>query len=401
MNNHHALSRFINLLTPEMHKKRREALLACVNSAMSGSAATVTQLGRGIASDAMEKHCIKRADRLCRNYCLAMEIPGIYSNLSRLFCTPFSRPVILVDWSDLDEFGNHFLLRGSIVFDGRSTTLYEQVHALSTKEKPASHKAFLRNLRTVLPEGCRPIIVTDAGFRGPFFKQVLAMGWDYVGRVRSKTTCRQADTDTWKPVKALYEYATNTPKVLGEFTLAATSPLETRFVIYKKGSRGRHKMTRHGKISKSAASKKHAEREREPWLLATSLEHNSHLANKVVKIYWGRMQIEEGFRDTKCATYGLALKQNRTLDLLRLTTLIFIATVASVALLLAGIMADQSGLSKHYQANSIKHRRVLSFHYLGKRVFNDHRTQLTWQSLQLAKRYVYEMFSWNEWVVRL
>ena len=46
-------------------------------------------------------------------------------------------------------------------------------------------------VKSVLPEGCRPIVVTDAGFRGPWFRDVEALGWDWVGRIR-KRRCRGA-----------------------------------------------------------------------------------------------------------------------------------------------------------------------------------------------------------------
>lgn len=169
------------------------------------------------------------------------------------------------------------------------------------------------------------------------------MGGDYVGRGRNRTECCPSGEDDWNPVKTLYKLATSIPQDLGDFDMVASSPFKTRFVIFKKFPKGCQKITCFKKQAQSAASKKHAEREREPWLLATLLEITSPLANKVVKIYRQRMQIEEGFRDTKCVKFGLALSHNRSLDLLRLTTLIFLATMASVVLLLAGIMAEFRG----------------------------------------------------------
>lgn len=38
----------------------------------------------------------------------------------------------------------------------------------------------------MLPPNCRAIFVTDAGFRTPWFKQVKAFGWDWVGRIRNR-----------------------------------------------------------------------------------------------------------------------------------------------------------------------------------------------------------------------
>ena len=50
--------------------------------------------------------------------------------------------------------------------NGRSATVYEEVHTLASKDKRRTHRAFLRQLQAVLPVGCRPIIVTD--FRTPW-----------------------------------------------------------------------------------------------------------------------------------------------------------------------------------------------------------------------------------------
>jgi hypothetical protein len=34
----------------------------------------------------------------------------------------------------------------------------------------------------------KPIIVTDAGFKVPWFRQILKLGWDFVGRTRQPNT---------------------------------------------------------------------------------------------------------------------------------------------------------------------------------------------------------------------
>jgi len=47
-----------------MHKVRRMAVEAVVMATLSGTRLTVTDLGRSIDSQAKQKHCIKRADRL-------------------------------------------------------------------------------------------------------------------------------------------------------------------------------------------------------------------------------------------------------------------------------------------------------------------------------------------------
>jgi hypothetical protein len=184
MNVNRIVNKTINLVTPQMDKTRLEALASCVSSLLHGNPATVTTIGRGIKSETSDKHSIKRADRLCSNGNLFSELDGIYTSLCTLFINYSSRPVILVDWPDLDKCKRHFLIRASLAFDGRSITLYEEVHDLSTKEKPATHTQFLLRLKAKLGDNVKLIVVTDAGFKTSWCKAVLGQGWDYLGRTR-------------------------------------------------------------------------------------------------------------------------------------------------------------------------------------------------------------------------
>jgi hypothetical protein len=76
------------------------------------------------------------------------------------------------------------LIRALLAFDGRSMTLYEEVHDLSTKEKPATHAQFLSRLKAKLGGNVKPIVVTDTGFKTPWFRAILGQGWDYLGSTR-------------------------------------------------------------------------------------------------------------------------------------------------------------------------------------------------------------------------
>ncbi len=151
------LNKTIRFVTFKMHKTRQKALLDCVKSLLAGNAATVTAMGRGIASKAFEKHRIKRADRLLSNNHLQQEIPDIYAVICKLFCVA-KHPVIAVDWTDLDDHKGHFLLRASMVLKGRPITLYQEVHSNATKEKAKTHRRFLGTLHSMLGKGCQPIV---------------------------------------------------------------------------------------------------------------------------------------------------------------------------------------------------------------------------------------------------
>ena len=61
------LSRSVARVTPTMHKIRRACFFTAIESMMNSGALSATGLGRNISSMALERHRIKRMDRLCGN----------------------------------------------------------------------------------------------------------------------------------------------------------------------------------------------------------------------------------------------------------------------------------------------------------------------------------------------
>jgi hypothetical protein len=92
---------------------------------------SVTGLGRNIDNRAYEKHRIKRVDRLCGNVHLQQEVPLVYSQMCTVIMGQNKRAIIHVDWSDMDTRKEYFLIRASIATQGRSLTLYEEIHPWS------------------------------------------------------------------------------------------------------------------------------------------------------------------------------------------------------------------------------------------------------------------------------
>lgn len=375
MNVEQILNKTMTLVTPKMHATRRKSLTACVSSMLHGAYASVTSIGRGISSSAKEKHNIKRADRLLSNANLQNEVADIYRLLGKLFTSASGAPIIHVDWSDLDARRRHFLLRATLSFEGRSITLYEEVHCIKTKEKPATHRRFLNVLSTILPTNSTPIIVTDAGFKRPWFKAVLDLGWDYVGRARKPNFCHSGD-EKWRCISSLYPDARLRPKAF-KGQLCRNSPYDVNFVLYKQKAQGRHKLNRFGEVCRSAHSKANASRSRDPWLLVTSLPNSSDLGKRAVKIYKTRMQIEESFRDMKSHRYGLGYSTSLSQSKSRITILILLSTLAYLVALLTGWTVTLTNKHRHYQANTKTNRRVLSFHFVGLRAFIDKQLRLT------------------------
>jgi hypothetical protein len=354
------LHRLLSKSCPYIHKKRLESLCAVTGAAVSGAALTLSDLGRGLASRASMKHNIKRVDRLLGNEALDQELPQLYQALAQHHLAHLKNPVIIVDWSDLTPDGRWQLLRASIAFEGRSVTLYEQVHPQRYSGAWRVHQQFLARLASILPPGCTPILVTDAGFRGAWFKLVNQMGWHWIGRIRNRDMVKRVGGQTWSGCKNLYPGATETPRCLGQFDYVRSNPVPCRLVIVKHRRKGRHKRSVLGKPAHSYHSRKNARRQREPWLLAVSpgLEHLS--ANAVVNVYAKRMQIEEEFRDLKNEHFGLGFSANRSKHGKRFGVLLLVACLASFLLRLIGEIAHAHHVERQCQSNTRRSRAVLS-----------------------------------------
>lgn len=351
---------------PSMHQRRLRALMAGVEGLLRGHQLWLSGLGRHLPGTVKEKHKIKRVDRLLGNPHLHQERRKVYRWLAQRLVGWCAHPCIIVDWSDVDSAKKLFILRAAVSLGGRALPVYEEVH--ERYHHPSDVRAFLSHLAQVLPEGCTPILVTDAGFRGPWFKAVQARGWYYVGRVRNRDyACFPADS-AWFPAKQLYQHASSTPRALGELCLTRSAPWATRAYLYRKRRAGRHRLTARGVRKHDGPSEKHARREREPWLLVSNLRPRPHLARRVVAIYRDRMSIEEAFRDLKAPRHGFAFRHNLGRNANRVANLLLIAALASLALWLTGVVGIERRLDRGLQANTERRRRVLSIPFIGKRL---------------------------------
>ena len=191
-------------------------------------------------------------------------------------------------------------------------------------------------------EGCRPIIVTDAGFRNPWFQLIKRQGWDFVGRIRHTPYCRAEGESEWIPVKDYYAKATRRARHLFCGLLAKKNSVEGHFYLYQGENKNRQRKNLRGKKIQSSVSLKHAKGGREPWLLLSSLSNEDCSAKQVVAIYKMRMQIEEAFRDLKNTRNGFSLRHCRSFNRQRLNVALLISAIAMFALWILGVIAKQT-----------------------------------------------------------
>ncbi len=348
-----------------IHKKRMAALLTVTAALMTGKKLTVTGLGRAICNHTTPKHNIKRADRLIGSAALNQDRSVIYKAMAKLILGRQRRPVILIDWSDLSANRDFHLLRASVPADGRALTIHEESHPQRYSGHPRVQKRFLKTLKTLLPPHCTPIIVTDAGFRTPWFRAIQAIGWDFVGRVGGHMMLSPQGEEDWVRVEQVFEQATTRGRYLGEIELVRNNPLACHAYLLKKKKKGRIKKTVFGERCAMKHSEKNAHRERTPWLIVTSLGRNYVNTRQVLQLYKTRMQIEEGFRDIKNSRWGLAFNEARCTSTYRYENLLLVAHLATFAVWLIGKIAELKHWHRHYQANTVKTEKVLSTFFLG------------------------------------
>ena len=347
-----------------IHKTRLTSLFDTVQGLTVGKKLSLVGLGRDIETNSTQKHQIKRVDRLLGNKCLYKERILIYKALAARHLKQSKQPLILVDWSSITPGKKYHILRASIPFYGRSITIFEEIHTEKKLGNPKVEKDFLHTLKKILPGTCRPIIITDAGYRNPWFKTILALGWNFVGRVRKSPSMQLGDNTPWLKCRDVYAWATNRVKFLGSGSLAKGNPVDGFFYLYKGIKKNRKSLNKFGKVRKSSESRNHAKAQKEPWLLFSSLG-KEHQGLGVISLYRKRMQIEEGFRDIKNERNGFSMNESRTKGIQRLSILLLIGMIATYVLTALGIYGKFKDMDRSMQTNSVRHRNVLSLLFVG------------------------------------
>jgi hypothetical protein len=348
---------------PSVHQSRINCLFQASEALLSSKKLTLTGLGRDLSNQNKPRSNIKKIDRLLGNTLLHKESLSFYKVMTSRLIKENSTPWLHIDWSCICSLTNLYLLRASLSMSGRSIVIYEESHFKKHENNHCTHKTFLNRLKSILPKYVKPIVVTDAGFRGPWFNEILAMGWDFVGRVRNKNLVCLEGQSTWHLSKFLYFGATAKPRYLGPGFLSQSHKIHAHFILYKDKKKQRHKVNKDKTLCHSGKSIKYAKSYIEPWLLVTSL---NTAAEKVVKIYHQRMRIEENIRDTKSNRYGFGLKESRTRSPERMKILLLICAITTLACWLASIISRKNGTASDFQAHSAKFTSALSNVYLGR-----------------------------------
>lgn len=77
------------------------------------------------------------------------------------------------------------------------------------------------------------------------------------------------------------------------------------------------------------------------------------------------MQIEESFRDVKSHQFGLGARYGRTSCIHRWGVKMLLAAIVQIIFWIIGIVGHSRDYQSKFQANTVKHKKVFSYFYLG------------------------------------
>lgn len=348
---------------PRMHSARRAILSAVVATSCLYRVVGIAALGRRLANGGSVKHAIKTVDRLMDNRHLHSERTPLYAWLAHFLPGTQTRPLLLLDWSQVHPGSEQYVLRVAALKKGRALAIYEEVYRRGRMDKAKTMKTVLANLAQILPAGSVPILVMDAGFRNPWFKAIEKYGWHWVARIRGQVCYQKRLDKDWQACQTLHETATAIARRIGDVRLAKTHPHGCTLHLYKSKSTD-SKRHRHRAASRDANVLKARRRAKEPWVLASSRSLSDLSSQEIVAIYKQRMKIEESFRDTK-SHLGWRFEEMRSYLRHKIENLLIVAAVALFALTVIGRYAESQQMQKDYQANTETKRRVLSVLKLG------------------------------------
>jgi Transposase DDE domain len=356
---------FIKAHLAPIHGARRSVLTAVVIAALSGHCVSLTRLARGVMGTGCLKSALKQVDRFIGHPRIDQEARIVGRELLARLCQSRLPLVIAVDWSEVSPGAKFVELRAAVtrLGMGRALSVYEQVYELKKLGSAKAERLLLETLRAWVDPGVQVTVITDAGFRRPWFAQLQRMGWSWIGRVRRGVHISR-DGQDWMSAGQCMGYAKSKAQRWSSCYLAKTAPWQCDMVLYRSRLRGRKHYRCAGHGSTHKAAKEARASAHEPLLLAHSPKLNAYRADEIVAMYAQRMQIEECFRDTKSVVRGMGFEIGRSTTELRLQALLMVAGLAAFLLWHIGQLGEAEGLHRRFKATT-RVERELSLITLG------------------------------------
>ncbi len=350
----------------EIHKTRLNAVLDVASGLRNSQNLSLSELGRNLPGDAKLKNKIKKVDRLEGNQALHNELFTLYQDLSSFVFRYISHDntlPLLVDVCCLKDDREIQMLSAEVAIKGRSIPLYREVYR--DTETKGRAKNFLKELSLCLPRNRQVIIIMDAGFYEEWFKEIAALGWYWLCRIRGGKSVKLCDTFGWKTIKELIPDIKSKTMHYEHALLTREHERQCRMVTTYRQPKGRKVKTSRGKTTSTLSNGSFSQANKEPWILATNLPLEA-TAGDIVNLYFKRMQIEESFRDVKSHQFGLSGRYVRTHSVHRWGVKMLLAAIVQITYWVIGVIAHSQNKQCYFQANTVRNKKLFSYFSLGR-----------------------------------
>lgn len=351
---------------PDIHTARLNAVLDVASGLRTSQNLSLSELGRNLGGEAKLKNKIKKVDRLEGNAALHSELFTLYQGLSHFVFTYISQDSnvpLIVDVCCLQDDRALQMLSAEIALKGRSLPLYREVYR--DTETKGRAKNFLEELSLCLPRNREVTIIMDAGFHEEWFKEIEALGWYWLCRVRGTKTVKLSEEHEWKNIKELIPDIKSKTTQYEHALLTKDHKRSCRMVTTYRKPKGRKVKTSRGKTTATVSNGSFSQANKEPWILATNLPLEFSPVD-VVNLYFKRMQIEQSFRDVKSHQFGLSGRYVHTPSVNRWGVKMMLAAIVQITYWVIGVIAHSQNKQKYFQANTVKDKKIFSYFTLGR-----------------------------------
>jgi hypothetical protein len=320
------------LVENDFHAKQILSISHAVIGVIHGATLGIHAIGQGMAQarGLNPKYAIKQVDRLLSNSKLIID--DFFAQWVPYIIGQREEVVVALDWTEFDADDHSTIALYLITSHGRATPLLWKSVIKSTIEgwRNEHEDNLLELFAKLRPANVkRATVLADRGFGDQkLYSYLASLGLDYIIRFRGLVQVESAQGESRPAVEWL---SPNGRAV----TLRDVKVTAKRTAI-------------------AAVVCVHASGMKEAWFLATSRADLK--GPEAIKLYGKRFSIEETFRDTKDARFGMGLKATHIGDPARRDRLLLIAAISQALLCLLGAAAEKVGFDAMLRANTVKRR---------------------------------------------
>jgi len=208
----------------------------------------------------------------------------------------------------------------------------------------------------------------DAGFGEDWFEAIESMDWHWLVRIRQGKQIKLTENTDWLEIKDFIGNIGNRTQHYKKAQIMKEHMRNCRLVAKRNIIKDTKEKYKRQPRNYNAGNGDYARSWKEPWILATNLPEKFS-TTQILNFYKKRMQIEESFRDLKSHRFGIGARYACTDCIERWGVKMLLAAIVQIIYWVIGVIAHSQNFQKHFQANTVKDKKIFSYFYLGRLMF--------------------------------